>query len=529
MSVTPSFDVLLPRPHEATRAPGEFELRPGAAIRADPALAAAANWLRHNLGAATGFPLDSSEVDGPEIRFGLDERLGAEEYTLDITEKAADVHAGALPGARHAAQTLRQLFGPAAFRRSSVHNGAWLLPNGHLRDRPRFGWRGCLLDVARHFLPKDGVLRFLDLLAAHKFSVLHLHLTDDQGWRMEIERYPRLTEVGGWRERSGVGPWQRGNYDARPHGGFYTKDDLREIVGYAAGLGITVVPEIDVPGHTQAAIAAYPALGNLDQPIGVWTRWGINDNVLNVRDETVQFFRNVLDEVVEVFPAEVIGIGGDEVPLVQWRRSPEAQRRIAELGLADEPGLHGWFLRQLAEHLAGHGRKAFGWDEITEVGEVPTGLVVASWRGEQAGATAAKAGHDVVMCPEQKVYLDHRQSDHPEEPIPVGFVRTVTDVYGYEPVPAGLDPDAAAHVLGAQAQLWTEHLDSPRRLDYAAFPRLAAFAEVVWSPEARDEPGFLRRLTEHHLPRLDALGVEYRPLDGPRPWQRRPDVQGWPR
>ncbi|MBP2475058.1 hexosaminidase [Crossiella equi] len=522
------FDVLLPRPVSAVRTEGEFVLRPGTAVQADPALAGAAAWLRQNLSAATGFPLDSS-IDGVVVRFALDTTLAAEEYVLDIGPREVGVRAGALAGARHAAQSLRQLFGPGAFRRSSVHKGAWRLPAGRVHDKPRFAWRGVLLDVARHFLPKDGVLRYLDLLAAHKFSVLHLHLTDDQGWRMEVERYPRLTEVGAWRERSGVGPWQHGNYDGRPHGGFYTKDDLREIVGYAAGLGITVVPEVDVPGHTQAAIAAYPELGNLDQPIGVWTRWGINDNVLNVRDETVQFFKNVLDEVVEVFPSEVIGIGGDEVPLVQWRRSAEAQRRMAELGLSDEAGLHGWFLRQLAEHLLGHGRKSYCWDEIAEVGELPSGLVVASWRGEEAGAAAAEAGHGVVMCPEQRVYLDHRQSEHPEEPIPVGFVHTLTDVYGYEPVPEGLPPDAAANVLGAQANLWTEHLDSPRRLDYAAFPRLSAFSEVVWSPAGRDEADFLHRLTEHHLPRLAALGVEYRPLDGPRPWQRRPDVRGWPR
>jgi hexosaminidase len=241
----------------------------------------------------------------------------------------------------------------------------------------------------------------------------------------------------------------------------------------------------------------------------------------------VDFFRAVFDHVVDVFPSTVVGVGGDEVPLTQWESSELAHRRLVELGLSEISELHGWFVREIVAHLAGLGRRAVGWDEIAGVGPVPPGTIIASWRGEQAGIDAAKAGYDVVMCPEQYVYLDHRQSADPQEPIPVGNPHTLADVYGYQPIPPGLTGPAADRVLGAQAQIWTEHLDSARRVDYAAFPRLAAFAEVVWTPtELRDQADFQRRLAAEHLARLDALGVEYRPLAGPHPWQLRPGVPG---
>jgi hexosaminidase len=262
----------------------------------------------------------------------------------------------------------------------------------------------------------------------------------------------------------------------------------------------------------------------------VWTSWGICENVLNVEQSTVDFFRAVFDHVLEIFPSNVIGVGGDEVPLTQWESSPAAQRRMAELGLTEVHELHGWFVREIVHHLATLGRRAVGWDEIAGVGPVPPGTIIASWRGEQAGIEAAKAGYDVVMCPEQYVYLDHRQSADLDEPVPVGQPHTLADVYGYQPVPAGLTGPAADRVLGAQAQVWTEHLDSARRVDYAAFPRLAAFAEVVWTPaESRDQADFRRRIETEHLARLDAMGVEYRPLTGPYPWQRRPGIPGRPR
>jgi hexosaminidase len=435
----------------------------------------------------------------------------AEGYRLEITPASVTVDCSDDAGEFYARQTLRQLIGPDAFRATQIQSRQSTLPCGLITDRPRFGWRGCLLDVARNFRTKAEVLRFIDLLAAHKLNVLNLHLTDDQGWRIEIPRFPRLTEVGAWRPQSMVGQHDGPERDGRPHGGFYSGDDLREIVAYAAHRAVTVVPEIDLPGHARAAIAAYPELGqNPAEQVDVWTSWGISTELLNTDESTVDFFRAVFDEVLTIFPSPVIGLGGDEVPGATER--------------------HGWFVRQIIEHLHSRGRRALCWDEVVEIGDLPHPVVIGSWRGEDAGVRAAGVGHQVVMCPEQYVYLDHRQADHPEEPIPVGYLHTLEDVYTYEPIPAGMPASDQARLLGTQAQVWTEHLDSVRRVDYASFPRLAAFAEVAWSPmEPREFAEFLPRLRDHHLPRLDALGVEYRPLDGPRPWQTRPGIPSRPR
>jgi hexosaminidase len=465
--------------------------------------------------------------DGPAAPIvSIMDSLPAEGYRLVITPDGVTIHAADAAGAFYASQTIRQLYGPDAFRAASIHNEQWTLPCGEVEDHPRFGWRGVLLDVARHFMPKYDVFRFIDQLAAHKLNVLHLHLTDDQGWRIEVPEFPRLTSVGAWREGSWVGrpPDGTTEHDGRPHGGFYTSDDMREIVAYARERHITVVPEVDIPGHAQAAIAAYPELGNTGADLPVLRNWGINENILAVSDYAIGFFRKVFDHVTDIFDAPVICVGGDEVPTVQWQDNPVAAERIAAEGFASETQLHGWFVAQMASHLANLGRRTLGWDEILEVGDLPAGAIIASWRGEEAGVTAASSGHDVVMCPEQYVYLDHRQAEHPDEPIPVGYLHTLADMYAYEPIPAALAPEFHSRVLGAQAQVWTEHLDNPRRVDYATFPRLSAFAEVVWSAGERSYAEFEKRLQSYHLPRLDAMGVEYRPLDGPHPWQTRPGV-----
>ncbi|MFF7636571.1 beta-N-acetylhexosaminidase [Kitasatospora sp. NPDC008050] len=510
-------------------------LGPDTTLAGGPGTEDAERWLRSALGAATGLVLPRAA--DPVIALGLDPALAPEEYrlTVDPAEGRARITAGGPAGAHWGAQTLRQLLGPEAYRRAPLRRTGWTLPACELRDAPRFGWRGVLIDVARHFLPLGDLLRYVDLLAAHKLNVLHLHLTDDQGWRFEVKRYPRLTEAGSWRERSMVGYRTAGLHDDRPHGGYYTQDDLRELVAYAAERGITVVPEIDLPGHTQAAIAAYPELGNTDvvdtAALGVWPDWGVSGNVLNVSDATLAFFEGVLEELLEVFPSEYVHLGGDECPKDQWRASAAAQARIKELDLADEDELQSWLIRHFDAWLTARGRRLIGWDEILEGGLAP-GAAVASWRGYAGGVAAARSGHPVVMCPEQYVYLDHRQADAPEEPIPVGFVRTLADVYRFEPVPPSLDEVSARQVIGTQANLWSEFADSARDLDYRAFPRLAAFAEVAWSalprdPAERDLAGFERRMRTHFA-RLDALGVAYRPPTGPHPWQQRPGVLGRP-
>ncbi|MFF4343355.1 beta-N-acetylhexosaminidase [Kitasatospora sp. NPDC001540] len=513
-----------------------FVLHAGSRIAAAPGTGAAARRLRAELSAATGFDLDPAPAgeDG-DLRLALDPGLGAEEYRLSADATAVRLTGGSPAGLAHAGQTLRQLLGPAAYRSAPLPGASWTVPAVEVHDAPRFGWRGAMLDVARHFMPKAGVLRFVDQLAAHKLNVLHLHLTDDQGWRIEIRRYPKLTEVGGWRERSMVGFRAGGRRDDQPHGGYYTQDDLREIVAYAAARGVTVVPEIDLPGHNQAAIAAYPELGNTDvvdtAALGTWTDWGVSENILNASEATLRFYEHVLEEVLEVFPSTFVHLGGDECPKDQWRRSDAAQARIAELGLKDEFELQSHVIRHFDRWLAERGRRLIGWDEILEGGLAP-GAAVSSWRGYEGGIAAASAGHDVVMCPEQHVYLDHRQADGEDEPVPVGWVRTLEDVYRFEPVPPQLDAAAAAHVIGAQANIWTEFMPTGREVDYKAFPRLAAFAEVAWSdlprdPAARDWADFERRMAAHY-PRLDALGIEYRRPEGPRPWQRRPGVVGRP-
>ncbi|MDX3572075.1 beta-N-acetylhexosaminidase [Streptomyces sp. ID05-47C] len=504
---------------------------------AAPGTGSTERWLRATLGAALGLPLRPGPEDARGgVRLLVDDTLGPEAYRLSVlADRGVEIRGGDPAGVFWGAQTLRQLLGPEAFRRAPVRPGTrYGVPHQIIEDGPRFPWRGLLLDVARHFMPKEGVLRYLDLMAAHKLNVLHLHLTDDQGWRVEIERYPRLTEVGSWRSRTKFGHRASPLWDERPHGGFYTQDDIREIVAYAAERHVTVVPEIDVPGHSQAAIAAYPELGNTDvvdtRSLSVWDTWGINPNVLAPTDDTLRFYEDVFEEVLALFPSEFVHVGGDECPKEQWRDSPTAQARIRELGLAGEDGLQAWFVGHFDTWLAARGRRLIGWDEILE-GGLADGAAVSSWRGYAGGIAAARAGHDVVMCPEQHVYLDHRQDGGAEEPVPIGYVRALEDVYRFEPVPPGLTPEEAAHVLGTQANVWTEAMEDPARVDYQVFPRLAAFAEVAWSrlpaPERRDFAGFERRMVAHYE-RLDALGVGYRPPGGPKPWQKRPGVLGRP-
>ncbi|UAJ79734.1 beta-N-acetylhexosaminidase [Leifsonia sp. ZF2019] len=539
---TPVADRLLPRPLRAEDRPGEFVLDERTVVVADVAGAPIASWLRAQLAAATGLPVagapeavDPVTTDGGGVRaiaLAVDAALAAEEYRLAVEPTGVRIQGGSAAAVSHGAQSFLQLLPPAVYRRGVVPGTRWAAPACIVEDSPAFAWRGLMLDVARHFLPKHDVLRFVDLLAMHRMSVLHLHLTDDQGWRMEIRRYPRLTEIGAWRRESQVGFGPDAPADGRPHGGCYTQDDLREIVAYAAARGITVIPEIESPGHVQAAIAAYPELGVAggDEPREVWTRYGISRNVLNLEESTVAFFRNVLDEVVDVFPSEYIGIGGDECRKDQWRADPRTQERLREIGAATEEEGQSWFVRRIDEHLTSRGRRSYGWDEILEGGLAP-GATVASWRGETGAVAAARQGHDVVLCPDRVLYFNYRQSDSPEEPIPLVTVTTVRDVFELDPVPAELTDDQRARVLGAQANVWTEYIDQPRGLDYFAFPRLAALAEALWSADRSGERSweeFAPRL-DAHLARLDAAGVEYRRADGPLPWQQRPGIPGAPR
>ncbi|WP_274559112.1 beta-N-acetylhexosaminidase [Streptomyces spiramyceticus] len=526
---------LIPAPlgYEGFGSTDGFLLDRNTVVDAQPGTEGVARWLSSTVGAASGLPLAPGTA-GVAIRLRIATASALpESYALHVNADGVTLTGGDAAGVFYGAQTLRQLLGPDAFRRAPVNpDRVWKLPGCAVEDSPRFGWRGLMLDVSRHFMHKDGVLRYLDLLAAHKLNVFHFHLTDDQGWRIEIKRHPKLTETGAWRARTQWGHRASELWTQTPHGGYYTQDDIREIVAYAAERHITVVPEIDIPGHSQAAIAAYPELGNTDivdtSQLAVWDTWGINQNVLAPTDSTLRFFEDVFEEVLALFPSTFIHIGGDEALKDQWRKSPAAQDRMRELGLAGEDQLQSWFVRHFDTWLTDRGRRLIGWDEILEGGLAP-GAAVSSWRGYTGGITAARAGHDVVMCPEQQVYLDHRQDGGADEPMPIGYVRTLEDVYRFEPVPPQLTPEEARHVLGTQANVWTEVMENRSRVDYQTFPRLAAFAEVAWSdlpPSAeRDFAGFEARMTGHYA-RLDALGVEYRPPGGPLPWQKRPAPNG---
>jgi len=380
---------LIPAPQRADAAlsAGEFILDDATVIVAGPGAEGASRWLRAAVGAATGLPLPPGTGRANSVTLTVDDTggvTGPEGYALSVGPAGILIRGGGPAGLFWGCQTLRQLLGPQAYRRAPVApRRHWRVPGCRIEDGPRFPWRGVMLDVARHFLPKDVVLRYLDLLAAHKLNVLHLHLTDDQGWRVEIKRYPRLTEVGAWRTRTKVGLRESSLWDARPHGGYYTQDDIREIVAYAAERHISVVPEIDIPGHSQAAIAAYPQLGNTDvidtTTLSVLTTWGVNPNILAPTDTVLRFYENVFAEILELFPSQFLHIGGDECVKDQWRASAIAQARVKELGLAGEDELQSWIIRHFDRWLTARGRRLIGWDGILEGGPAE-GAAVSSWR-----------------------------------------------------------------------------------------------------------------------------------------------------
>jgi hexosaminidase len=517
-------DSLIPRPNVVTPSGEMFLLGASSVITYDdvgdcpdgPGTGAVAMALQQRLRPATGLPFDVRRGDPPPadaIHLSVDATLPKSAYRLVSTSTGVRVVGGSPTGVFHGTQTLLQLLPPDVFRRAKVHGVEWAVPGVEISDSPRFSWRGLLLDTSRHFFGKDSVLKLIDVLALHRMNVLHLHLTDDQGWRIEIHRYPRLTAVGSWRRRSAVGrhselgDGEEMAYDESPHGGFFTQEDLREIVAYADARFITVVPEIDLPGHSQAAIAAYPELGNTDEPLEVWTRWGINPHVLNVEDSTITFYKHVLDEVLDIFPSTYIHIGGDECPKDEWRASEPAQAKMRALGLANEDELQSWVIRQLADHLSNRGRRLVGWDEILQ-GGLPPDATVMSWRGESGGIVAAEAGHDVILTPESHTYLyRHQSDDRSREPAGAPPVLDLATVYSYDPMPAGLSDQARRRVLGAQCQMWTEFVASPRQMEQKLFPRLSAFAESAWCSD-RDPFGAFAARLEGHLDRLRALGLD---------------------
>jgi hexosaminidase len=507
---------VIPAPAQAAAGRGTFAVRARTRvlIPLDPVAAASAQYFvdlvrSSHAGWLEVIASDVARVPQGAIAFRLEPSLagaGPESYQIVVSPQRIVVSAGDRRGLFYGAVTLWQLCTASAPVPGSVR-----LPALRIVDAPRFRWRGLMLDSARHFQSPAFIMRYIDWMALHKLNVLGWHLTDDQGWRLEIRKYPRLTGVGAWRVpagRAAARDIDPATGRARLYGGFYTQEDVRRIVAHAAARNITIVPEIDMPGHASAAIVAYPQLGVTSQaPQAVPADWGIYPNLFNVEESTFGFLEDVLAEVLELFPGKYIHVGGDEAVKDQWRASARVQARMRELGVPSEAALQGYFTHRLGEYLRAHGRRLVGWDEILE-GGVPADATVMSWRGVQGAIAAAAAGHDAVLSPDPTLYLDSRQGRSPSEPPGRGQVETLADVYHFDPLPGPLSGEQQ-HVLGLQANLWTEHVRTEERVAYMTWPRAAALAEVGWSPAARlDWPDFLQRLPAEFA-RLRLLGIHY--------------------
>lgn len=471
-----------------------------------------ANMLASYIEQATGIrPTVGKSKNGTAIVLTIDKTIAnAEGYKLDADAKQIRIAGASAAGVFYGIQTLRKSLPLVNGKASKVS-----IPAVHITDAPRFAYRGTHLDVSRHFVTADSVRQFIDMLALHNINRFHWHLTDDQGWRIEIKKYPLLTQIGSKRAQTVIGH-NSGKYDGKPYSGFYTQKQIRDIVKYAADRYITIVPEIDLPGHMQAALAAYPDMGCTGGPYEVWQKWGVSDNVLCAgNDKTLTFIDNVLKEITQLFPSKYIHVGGDECPKTQWQKCPKCQARIKALNLEAKDGhsaeerLQSYIITHASNYLKSLGRNTIGWDEILE-GGLAEGATVMSWRGESGGIAAAKQHHDVVMTPNSYLYFDYYQSlDKANEPLAIGGYLPLETVYSYEPMPKELTADEARHIIGVQANIWTEYMPTFKQMQYMALPRLAALSEVQWSqPALKDYTSFTNRLTEFtHL--YDRLGYNY--------------------
>ncbi len=512
---------IIPQPLHVAVAPGFFTLdRRTAVVHAenDKEFQAAVTAFVHTLRSSTGYVLPLCDVAGAPgtdiirfIRIPMDS-LGAEDYRVTVRTHAILIEAASGRGALYGAHSLLQLFPPAVFSPGKATGVRWTAPCVDVADAPRYAWRGMMLDVVRHFMPKEFVKRFIDYLVMHKMNTFHWHLTDDQGWRIQILAYPKLTDIGAWRVDREDRHW-----NARPpqlpgekatYGGFYTQDDIRDVVRYAADHFITIVPEIEMPAHVSAVLSAYPEYSCTGGPFTLppGGLWPITDILCAGNDSTFVFVENVLREVTALFPGTYIHIGGDEADKTEWKRCPKCQARIRTEGLKDEAQLQSYFTTRVERILSGMHRRLLGWDEIIE-GGLPPEATVMSWRGVAGGIHAARSGHDVVMSPTSHCYFDYYQADPRWEPIAIGGYVPLEKVYAYEPTPDSLTPAESMHILGTQANLWTEFIPDPAKLEYMAFPRIAAIAEVGWSSrDRRAYPDFLVRL-DRQMARYEAAGI----------------------
>jgi hexosaminidase len=503
---------IVPAPARVVPGPGVFPVTPATLVAADTANAELhalrdllAATLARSFGVAVTRGPDVARGDGvPTIVLRLDSTASPspEGYRLEVTPQAVTLSARAPAGLFYGIQTLAQI--------SPAGEAPRGIPAVLIEDAPRFPYRGMHLDVGRHLFPVQFIKRYIDLMAMYKMNTFHWHLTEDQGWRIEIKQYPRLTSVGAWRKETIL----QKNFDPYVgdgvlYGGFYTQDQVRDIVAYARQRYVTIIPEIEMPGHSKAALAAYPELACTPGPFEVSTLWGVDRDIYCPTEHTFQFLENVLTEVMALFPGTYIHIGGDEAPKDRWRASAVAQELIKREHLKDEDELQSWFIRRIERFLIAHGRRLIGWDEILQGGLAPEATVM-SWRGMDGGIAAARQGHDVIMTPGSHVYFDYYQGDPTFEPLAIGGSTPLDKVYGFEPVPDSLTAAEATHVLGAQGNVWTEYMQTSDYVEYMVLPRMLALAEVVWSPKARrDWNDFVTRLPAQ-LRRLDALDVRYR-------------------
>ncbi|NSL88161.1 family 20 glycosylhydrolase [Chitinophaga sp. Mgbs1] len=497
---------IVPMPANITEKPDSFLLNKRtvivAATEADKKTAELFNeWLKM----LTDYQLDiqSTGDHNAIILHSGSDTTNAEGYTLDVAQDKITINGNSGRGTFYAVQTLMQLLP------FTTHAREMYVPGVNITDAPRFAYRGMHLDVGRHIFDADFIKKYIDLMAMYKMNTFHWHLTEDQGWRIEIKKYPRLQEIASKRKETMAGAYNDNKYDGTPYGGYYSQAMIKEIVKYAADRFITIVPEIEMPGHALAALAAYPNLGCTGGPYEVGTRWGVYDDVFCAGNDSVYtFLENVLDEVTALFPGKYIHIGGDECPKVRWEKCPKCQARMKQEGLKDEHALQSYFIQRMEKYLNSRGKRIIGWDEILE-GGLAADATVMSWRGMEGGIAAAKQKHDVIMTPGDFCYFDHYQSLSPGEPLAIGGFLPVSKVYSFEPVPAELNKEEARYIKGAQANLWTEYIPNSSYLEYMAYPRAIALSEVLWSPaEKRNYNNFVNRL-RNNLPMLILKGVNY--------------------
>jgi hexosaminidase len=510
----PEVPGLVPLPEKLVRLRGAFSLEPKTRIAADPSLLAEAQYLARELRRGTGYELPLRSEGSRETEHVIlltsgaaPAAVGNEGYRMIVSDTSVVIHASHPAGAFYGAQTLLQLLPPGVISGKLPQRPSWSVPCVEIEDRPRFPWRGFMLDVSRHFFSVSEIERLLDLMALHKLNTFHWHLTDDQGWRIDIPRYPRLTQVGAWRARIGFGLDPKTSTAWGPdgrYGGYYTQEDIKRVVAYAQARHITIVPEIEMPGHSTAALQAYPEFAcqvphDPTRPPDVFCAGN---------DGTFEFLQNILEEVCRLFPGQYVHIGCDEVSKLSWMDCRLCQGRIKDEGLSGPEGLQAYFAKRIEKFLSSKGRTALGWSEIQKAG-LPDGIGLMDWIG--GGAEAAAQGHPVVMTPQAYCYFDLYQSqDRIGEPSASGAFLPLEKVYAFEPIPAGLDQRFWTNILGGQGNLWTEYIPSWSQAEYMTFPRLSAMAEVLWSPRDLRDPGSFQKRLKIHLRRLDGLGVNYR-------------------